>query len=1199
LIVKLKDGVGAAATARSRTANPFPGTALVRDFSRSRAPARGGLRARAKAASQALARFRVVEVTDGSSAAAALARLRKDPSVEYAEEDQTVSIVRAPNDPSLGELWGLAKIRAQEAWDEEIGNGQVVVAVIDTGVAYDHPDLAANMWTNTGEVPGNGIDDDGNGYVDDLYGYDFHNDDADPMDDHFHGTHCAGTIGAVGDNGVGVVGVCWDVRLMALKFLGKGGSGSSSDAIGCIQYAIDNGAHVMSNSWGGGGFSQALADAVAAAHEAGILFVAAAGNNNSSSPHYPSAYPHVLSVAATDQDDEKASFSNYGSSIDLAAPGVGILSCGLDGTYRKASGTSMATPHVAGLAALLLARNPAMTLDQLELVLTSSAVDLGDPGKDNIYGHGRIDAAAAVASVTPGQTDFPVARLTSPLHGKRLNQPTPILGTAAGPGFASYTLELAAPGGAGWETLATSSQPVEGGQLGQLVPEAAWKDGVGGVRLTVTTTGGTAYSTSLGFRYLTTFLSSPRVMAELEPGSTVAIEGVAGGPGFSSYTIELGEGRVPTSWTPIHTSTVPVEEGTLANWVVSAPEDGVYTVRLRTEFAWGTGRSDAMVSIEGDRLTGWPAKSRGSAWSFNDTPRVVGAPTGPRVTASYGFSPNYLVFYSTNFPELALRAFDDQGGEVAEFDPEAARFGLYAGTPAVADLDEDGTPEIVVVSRVHDVGGARWRLFVKTPDGATIWSQTVSGTDRKEDAVNATIVDLDGDGRLDILCGGDSVLGSIQAFDRDGAPLAGFPVAIPEARGIPRDFVVADLDREPGLELACWTQRADKHYQLTFHRADGSPYPNSQPVVTGEFSGIFQPCPPIAGDLDGDGVAEVVAWAYGKEIGSQIRVLKPTGEHFPGWPQRAAGFPIGLSLGDVSGDPRPEIIAVHNSGYRTYAADGSVLVTGSIGGTAVRRSEPLVADFDADGRNDIAIKVHQRVTKTAHTAHRGNVWVTRVIALDADGEMLRGFPKQISTAITYGNAPRSSGGIALGDVDANGTLDLLGTSCGHFGVPGGGKQSGRIMAWRTSLLANGARVDWGTYRGNQHNTGTATLPGEPLPDVIPPTVRFLRPRNWETLKRGYVEIDLEADDDVGVKSVVVYANGRAIRILRPDVNPALRFRWSPDPKIFAGLVTFTAKARDEAGNVGEAEPRRVLVLLPPAEEEPFPLPDRGGRPATR
>ncbi len=301
-------------------------------------------------------------------------------TVAIAEPDQIVHAIGIPDDPDLAQCWGLnntgqdggtadADIDAPEAWDITTGSHDVVVAVIDTGVDYTHPDLAANMWTNTGEIAGNNADDDGNGYIDDVHGYDFANGDGDPMDDHFHGTHCAGTIAAVGDNGIGVAGVAWHAQIMALKFLTAGGSGTLTDAIEAVDYATANGAHLTSNSWGGSGFSQLLHDSIAANARP---FIAAAGNSsqdNDANGHYPSSYEcdNVIAVAASDRNDALSEFSCYGAtSVDLAAPGTDIYSTyptyetdaiadrGENTYYETISGTSMATPHVAGACVLLM-----------------------------------------------------------------------------------------------------------------------------------------------------------------------------------------------------------------------------------------------------------------------------------------------------------------------------------------------------------------------------------------------------------------------------------------------------------------------------------------------------------------------------------------------------------------------------------------------------------------------------------------------------------------------------------------------------------------------------------------------------------------------------------------------------------------------------------------------------------------------------
>lgn len=321
----------------------------------------------------------------------ALLLLNARQDVLYVHPNYRVYADGLPNDTRFGELWGLhntgqsdgtsdADIDAPEAWDISMGSESVVVAVIDTGVDYNHEDLAANMWTNLAEKNGTpGVDDDQNGFIDDIYGYDFCNYDPNPMDDHYHGTHCAGTIAAVGNNGKGVTGVCWNVKIMALKFLDAGGSGWTDDAVECVEYATLMGAKVMSNSWGGGAYAQALKDAIDAAGAAGIAFVAAAGNDgvsNDTYPHYPSSYTsdNLIAVLATDRYDNRSSFSNYGLvSVDLGAPGSSILSCQPGNRYQFLNGTSMATPHVSGACAMLWSANPSLTVSEVKDILLNTA----------------------------------------------------------------------------------------------------------------------------------------------------------------------------------------------------------------------------------------------------------------------------------------------------------------------------------------------------------------------------------------------------------------------------------------------------------------------------------------------------------------------------------------------------------------------------------------------------------------------------------------------------------------------------------------------------------------------------------------------------------------------------------------------------------------------------------------------------------
>ncbi len=331
-------------------------------------------------------RLAVLDLGQGRQVEAVLNSLKNHPLVEYAEPNYIVKHQATPNDPSYSSLYGMQKISAEAAWDYTIGDASVIVGIIDTGFDFQHPDLVNNIWRNPNEIPGNGIDDDGNGYIDDIHGISAILDNGNPQDTGLHGTHVAGTIGAQGDNALGVAGVNWRTSMVGCSFLGSAG-GTLADGVQCIDYMIGlknagNNIRVLNNSWGGGGFTQTLKDAISAANNADILFVAAAGNDSSdidAGGFYPAGYdvPNVMAVASTDSQDNLSGFSNFGDQlVHIAAPGSFIVSTVPGGEYDTLSGTSMATPHVAGAAALLLSGNPNLTTAQLKDILMNTGDDI-------------------------------------------------------------------------------------------------------------------------------------------------------------------------------------------------------------------------------------------------------------------------------------------------------------------------------------------------------------------------------------------------------------------------------------------------------------------------------------------------------------------------------------------------------------------------------------------------------------------------------------------------------------------------------------------------------------------------------------------------------------------------------------------------------------------------------------------------------
>lgn len=368
----------------------------------------------------------------------AIKTLAKNELVDIAEPNYIYRINRKTNDPFFGQLWGMSNtgqtdsagaagvvgvdIDVEKAWDIETGSKKMIVAVIDTGVDFNHPDLIENLWTNEVEANGKaGVDDDNNGVIDDIHGYNAITGTGNAMDDQGHGSHCSGTIGAKGNDGKGIVGVNWDTQIMAVKFLDANGSGSLENAIKAIDYATKMGAKVMSNSWGGGGASQTLMDAIKRSNDAGAIFIAAAGNdasNNDQRDTYPANYdvPNVVSVAAINNRGEKASFSNYGKrTVHLGAPGVNIYSS-TGGTYDSWSGTSMATPHVSGVAALVWSHEPQMTALELKQRLVATVRPLASLRGKTKSG-GIVNAYNALTNTSaPADPNDPANWQTKPLE---------------------------------------------------------------------------------------------------------------------------------------------------------------------------------------------------------------------------------------------------------------------------------------------------------------------------------------------------------------------------------------------------------------------------------------------------------------------------------------------------------------------------------------------------------------------------------------------------------------------------------------------------------------------------------------------------------------------------------------------------------------------------------------------------------------
>ncbi len=548
---------------------------------------------------------------------AAVAAFERNPFVEYAEPNFLVEAYYTPNDEffSADHLWGMYQVGAESAWDVTQGEG-VVVAVIDSGVDATHSELKANIYVNSNEIPNNGIDDDKNGYIDDVSGWDFADNDNLPDDPNGHGTHVAGTIAAVGDNQHGVVGLAPKAQILPVRALGATGGGQSDDLQKALIYAADSGADIINNSWGGRRYSQAFADAIDYAHERGVLVISAAGNSSGEEAceHTPANVETGMAVSSFANNGRRSGFSNRGVKIDVGAPGGnnsastpadGILSTGSnqvnweksgrefitggDGEkYLVFNGTSMATPHVSGLAALIKSQHPDWSPEQIRQVIRQSADDLGSPGFDTDSGHGLISAAEAVnfGNVAPA-----VALITEPRNCVESEGSIDIVGSASADDLDFYELQVAPgeqPGEHEFATIALAQAAVEDDIL------ATWDtanvpNGTYTLRLLTHDKAGNVSEDRNLVTMTNVVISSPSAGQAIR-GKTATITGAVPQPAgtnaakLQSYALEYAAGANATdNFTLIHEST-EAATGDLAKWDVSGLDKGQYTLRLTAKY---------------------------------------------------------------------------------------------------------------------------------------------------------------------------------------------------------------------------------------------------------------------------------------------------------------------------------------------------------------------------------------------------------------------------------------------------------------------------------------------------------------------------------------------------------------------------------------------------------------------------------------
>jgi len=1161
-----------------------------------------------------------------------LSDFRADANVEFAEENKLVSVNFTPNDPyflssgswgqAYDDLWGIKKIGAPAAWDTTAGAG-VIVAVVDTGIDYNHPDIASNIWINTGEIPNNGIDDDGNGYVDDVRGWDFigssylnPTQSNDPIDHFGHGTHVAGTIAAAGNNGIGVIGVAWQAQVMAVKGLDDNGYGIDSTLSNAIIYAANNGADVISNSWAGPGTSQTIADAVSYAYNLGAVVVAAAGNNSDDARnYYPANLPQVITVAATDHNDVQASFSNWGDKIDVAAPGVDILSLRATGTsmgtpvdanYTRADGTSMATPHVSGLAALVLSQYPAYSNEDVRQVIRVSALSLGTPGFDLNYGYGRINAAYAISV-----PDTVEAKILSPVDGIHTNSPVTISGVARGSAFTQYKLEYGSgQSPTAWTLIQSGTSQVAGGTLGVFDPSTI-PDGLYVIRLTAYDLSNNAFTDRIELMVNYLSINNPKppavpvVASVFKPGTQVSITGTATGASFQDFKIDWAEGIKPSAgWSNVGISlsgggTSSLTSGLLGSWDTSAiSKADYYTIRLSVDDAGFTSTAFTLIYLEPSLLSqNWPiALDEGTYWSSGIVPAID--PSGNQKLTLVGqgttttsefktFSADGAVrtnsplsYYGSLFQPATGGLDSVPGDEAAMTDVLMLRIfrgdnTSYTLTPAqtmelsnsqvvLEDLNNDSQLEIVAFGEDYNVPNAY--VYAYLGNGQLLNANfpiTIANQNTNIDTYtkgNRLLVgDIDGDGNREILVleGTSPSTFTPRLFANDGTPKTWSAVAF---NGYPDQLALADLDHNGKLETI-FTCSCNSRKELHVLQPDGTER-TGWPVILASYP--YNLTYLAVGDLNRDGREEIVV-----SMSNEILVLEDNGASFSAaWPIVGTGYTSfgPVVLADINGDGLPEIIT---STYGVSTAPNPLLSSASVQSASAAQAVPpqisTVIQVDANG-NKI---MRPRVDVSAQVTSQNTYNAPQIVAYRSDASVARSW----TMLGANGNQPFYMAKLTVGDFNKDGLTDIAAT---YWTIEGGGMggwlKEGVAIVLTTGTPYNASANDWPMIYQNPRNTAVL------IRDVRPPTVAITFPASGAIVS-GSIAVTANAADNVGVIGVQFQLDGTNLGA--EATTAPWGITWDTTTAS-PGSHTLTAIARDAAGNRTTSAPVNVTVTTTPS-----------------
>ncbi len=1074
----------------------------------------------------------VMQFADSNSCAAALAQLKATPGVVYAEPDYYMQLF---SDPLLSHQWGLAnngqeyfgivrvagigndtlklmtgtpgaEIHRREALTHPTDHSRVKVAIIDTGVDYEHPDLAGNIWINTVEENGRtGFDDDFNGYIDDVRGYDFSGDDVtglaitpdpDPMDTIGHGTHVSGIVGAVAGNGIGIEGIAPNVEIMCLKIFPNALASASALA---IAYAVEHGAKVINASWGSPYFSSILFDAVKYAVDNGVVFVAASGNSGTSAPFFPARLDNAFTVGATGSDDRVTTFSTYGNWLDICAPGQDILSLRaqntdlyaasgepllriIDNDYYLADGTSMAAPHIAGCAALILSVAPGLSVDSVKNLIMNTADIAANPNgampaEYSPYGGwGRVNVGRAVGLLA---NDY--AEIESPHPNAIAAGLLPISGSAFSAEGNDFILRARPASLDDWVTIASGDASIIRSVL------ATWDSSPcdGDTKLELAVGDGIAFTSTIR-------LVNSQVVEILSPiendtvYSVADVVGSASIPTFDHYELSFYYDSDPKRKFLIARSNELIYRKSLAEWTVG-------------QLLPGAGVLELVVFGSGDPITTTRHITIKSAIADN-YPRNPGVRPHYCSTAGDIDGDGRPEILTGSRAGIIVNGFRDNTFRMISNPADSS----YESAIALYDFNSDGADEIVCVT---DSG-----ISLLDGDGRAFpgWPKRVATGLQYNAFPTPLVTDIDGDSLMEILF--VNAAGEIYCWHADGTSYfnsQGGRFAEVENHGLHRTFGGAfvsllfayDFDADGYQDVGTlYTSFGEEGGAYMFSGKNGAPlYPDRGAKVFsggGIFGGALA-------DFDGDGVPEIAFshW-YSANLAMATRIIEADGSELPGWPklfpekiQYLTPYP---AAADLDKDSLPELVCVYSAldGGEVYIwrGNGEPFLGSEFGrndgffaGVVNSLANPIILDVDNDGELEIV-------------SRGGAVFFgkpERLFAWNLDASMVPGWPiytyADPSIVLYSPNTP------VAGDFDGDGLLELY-----------MGASDTKLYAWDLPTPATDGAVAWGNFlRDNRHS---ATLPFVARPTPAPPPLptafrlgqNYPNPFNQTTI----IELDL-------------------------------------------------------------------------------------------